>query len=73
MNAKQQVKVIEDTRASMMAARVNSLLKAMAFEPADITYLTGVREYENGEKRTLYIAIIKYFDIPGNTEVMANY
>lgn len=72
-NAKQQIKVIEDTSAPMLAARINALLNAMQFEPIDITYLTGVKVYESGEKRTLYIALIKYRDVPGNAAAMAKY
>ena len=73
MNAKQQVKAIEDTSATMLAAKVNGLLNTMEFEPVDITFLTGVKEYEYGEKKTLYIAMITYRDVPGNAAAMAKY
>ena len=73
MNAKQQVKAIEDTSATMLAAKVNGLLNAMEFEPIDITYLTGVKCCEYGEKKTLYIAMITYRDVPGNAAAMAKY
>ena len=73
MNAKQQVKAIEDTSATMLAAKVNCLLNAMEFEPIDITYLTGVKCCEYGEKKTLYIAMITYRDVPGNAAAMAKY
>lgn len=73
MNAKQQVKAIEDTSATMLAAKVNGLLNAMEYEPIDITYLTGVKCCEYGTKKTLYIAMIKYRDVPGNAAAMAKY
>ena len=73
MNAKQQVKAIEDTSATMLAAKVNGLLNAMEFEPIDITYLTGVERCGYGENKTLYIAMINYLDVPGNAAAMAKY
>ena len=73
MNAKQQVKVIKDTDPAFLAIKVNGLLNAMEFEPIDITYLTGVKCCEYGEKKTLYIAMINYRDVPGNAAAMAKY
>ena len=73
MNAKQQVKAIQDINPAFLASKVNGLLNTMEFEPVDITYLTGVKEYEHGEKKTLYIAMITYRDVPGNAAAMAKY
>ena len=73
MNAKQQVKAIQDINPAFLASRVNGLLNTMEFEPVDITFLTGVKEYEYGEKKTLYIAMITYRDVPGNAAAMAKY
>ncbi len=73
MNAKQQVKAIQDINPAFLASKVNGLLNTMEFEPVDITFLTGVKEYESGEKETLYIAMITYRDVPGNAAAMAKY
>lgn len=73
MNAKQQVKAIQDINPAFLASKVNGLLNTMEFEPVDITFLTGVKEYEYGEKKTLYIAMITYRDVPGNAAAMAKY